>query len=264
MLVDARGAGEEAPANLSPAARAILDFLAERGASFLADVAAATGRLRTEVEEALWELVARGLVTGDGVAGLRALLMGASEKKRGERRLRALPGGRALARAAKERFLPVGRWSLWGAQDAPPDAEARREAFARQLLRRYGVVVRELAARESAAPRWRELVRVFRRLEARGEIRGGRFVSGLMGEQFALPEAVESLRAVRRLPKRGRPTIVHASDPLNLLGVILPGAKAPLRPRDVILYRDGLVADVGPLGEVRSRLENESLGMGGG
>lgn len=264
MLVDARVSGEEAPAGLSPPARAILDFLGERGASFLADVAAATGRLRTEVEEALWELVSRGLVTGDGVAGLRALIMSATEKRRGERGLRALPGGRALAREAKRRFMPVGRWSLWGTREPPPDAEARREAFARQLLRRYGVVTRELAARESAAPRWRELVRVFRRLEARGEIRGGRFVSGLMGEQFALPEAVEALRAVRRLPKRGRPTIVHASDPLNLLGVIVPGAKAPLRSREVILYRDGLVADVGALGEVRSRLENESLGMGGG
>ena len=127
------------------------------------------------------------------------------------------------------------------------------------MLKRYGVVLRELAAREPTAPRWREMVRVFRRLEARGEIRGGRFVSGFMGEQFALPEAVEALRAVRKIPARGKPTIVHASDPMNLTGVITPGPKISARSRDVILYRDGLVADSGPLGEVRSRMRNESL-----
>ena len=249
--------------NLSRAAREILDFLKDRGASFLADITAATGRLRTEAEEALWELVARGLVTGDGVAGLRALIAGAKEKKKGERRLRALPGGRAISREAKKRFMPVGRWSLWGSADAPLDEEAVREAHARQLLKRYGVVLRELAVREAAAPRWREMVRVFRRLEAKGVIRGGRFVSGFMGEQFALPEAVEALRAVRRIPARGKPTMVHASDPMNLVGVIAPGSKISARSRDVILYRDGLVADSGPLGEVRSRLTNESLTGGG-
>ena len=249
--------------NLSLAAREILDFLKDRGASFLADITAATGRLRTEAEEALWELVARGLVTGDGVAGLRALIASAKEKKKGERRLRALPGGRAISREAKKRFMPVGRWSLWGSADAPLDEEAVREAHARQLLKRYGVVLRELAVREAAAPRWREMVRVFRRLEAKGEIRGGRFVSGFMGEQFALPEAVEALRAVRRIPARGKPTIVHASDPMNLVGVIAPGSKISARSRDVILYRDGLVADSGPLGEVRSRMRNESLTGGG-
>ena len=245
--------------NLSGAALEILDFLKERGASFLADITAATGRLRTEAEEALWELVARGLVTGDGVAGLRALIAGANEKKKGERRLRALPGGRAISREAKKRFMPVGRWSLWGSAEDALDAEASREAHARQLLKRYGVVLRELAVRESGAPRWRELVREFRRLEAKGEIRGGRFVSGFMGEQFALPEAVEALRAVRRIPARGRPTIVHASDPMNLTGIIVPGPKISARSREVILYRDGLVADSGPLGEVRSRMRNESL-----
>ena len=249
--------------NLSRTAREILDFLKDRGASFLADITAATGRLRTEAEEALWELVARGLVTGDGVAGLRALIASAKEKKKGERRLRALPGGRAISREAKKRFMPVGRWSLWGSADAPLDEEAHREAHARQLLKRYGVVLRELAVREAAAPRWREMVRVFRRLEAKGEIRGGRFVSGFMGEQFALPEAVEALRAVRRIPARGKPTMVHASDPMNLVGVIAPGSKISARSRDVILYRDGLVADSGPLGEVRSRLANESLTGGG-
>ncbi len=262
-LLDPRDAGEEARRGLSRPAREILDFLTARGASFLSEIAGAAGRLRTETEEALWELVSRGLVTGDGVAGLRALILGANGRKRGERRPRALPGGGAVSHEAKKRFMPVGRWSLWGVADAPPGEEARREARARQLLRRYGVVLRELAARESAAPRWRELLGVFRRLEARGEIRGGRFVSGFAGEQFALPEAVEALRAVRRTPKRGRPTIVHASDPMNLLGVVAPGPKVPLRSRDVILYRDGLAADVGPLGEVRSRLENESSGPGG-
>ena len=248
--------------NLSRAACEILDFLKNRGASFLADITAATGRLRTEAEEALWELVARGLVTGDGVAGLRALIASANEKRKGERRLRALPGGRAISREAKKRFMPVGRWALWGSAAAPLDAEASREAHARQLLKRYGVVLRELAVREAGAPRWRELAREFRRLEARGEIRGGRFVSGFMGEQFALPEAVEALRAVRRIPARGKPTIVHASDPMNLIGIVTPGPKVSARSREVILYRDGLAVDSGPLGEVRSRMRNESLGGG--
>ncbi len=264
MFLSPRGAGDEWRRNLSRPALEALDFLGARGASFLAEIARATGRLRTEVEEALWELVSRGLVTGDGVAGLRALIMSERERKKSERRLRALPGGRAKSREAKKRFMPVGRWSLWGVEDVPLDGEARHEAHARQMLRRYGVVMRELAVREFAVPRWRELVGVFRRLEARGEIRGGRFVSGFTGEQFALPEAVEALRAVRRIPAQGRPTIVDASDPMNLSGIITPGPKVSIRSRDVILYRDGLVADCGPIGEVRSRLENESLGLGRG
>ena len=263
LFLKPREAEEAWRGNLSRPAIEILDFLKERGASFLADITAATGRLRTEAEEALWELVARGLVTGDGVAGLRALIAGAKEKKQGERRLRALPGGRAISREAKKRFMPVGRWSLWGSAEDALDVEAGREAHARQLLKRYGVVLRELAVRESGAPRWRELVREFRRMEARGEIRGGRFVSGFMGEQFALPEAVEALRAVRRIPARGKPTIVHASDPMNLMGIVTPGPKVSARSREVILYRDGLVADSGPLGEVRSRMRNESLTGGG-
>ena len=245
--------------NLSRSAIEMLDFLKDRGASFLVDITAATGRLRTEAEEALWELLARGLVTGDGVAGLRALIGGANEKKKGERRLRPLPGEQARSREAKKRFMPVGRWSLWGSADAPLDAEAKREAPARQLLKRYGVVLRELTVREATDLPWRELAQVFRRLEAKGEIRGGRFVSGFMGEQFALPEAVEALRAVRRIPARGRPTIVHASDPMNLVGVIAPGPRISPRSREVILYRDGFWVDSGPLGEVRSRMRNKSL-----
>ncbi len=264
VFLEAReGEGCAAPPDISRPAREVFDFLAARGASFLADVVAATGRLRTEIEEALWELVARGLVSGDGVAGLRALIASPREKRKGGRRLRALPGGRSISREAKARFMPVGRWALWGRDVPVLDADARREAHARQLLKRYGVVLRELVVREAAAPRWRELVRVFRRLEARGEIRGGRFVSGFMGEQFALPEALEALRAVRRIPARGKPTIVHASDPMNLAGVLTPGPKVSARAREVVLYRDGLVADTGPLGEVRARLENESLGSGG-
>ncbi len=248
--------------SLSRAACEILDFLKDRGAYFLADITAATGMLRTEAEAALWELVARGLVTGDGVAGLRALIVSTNEKKKGERRLRALPGGRAISREAKKRFIPAGRWSILGNADAPIDLEVRREVHARQLLKRYGVVLRELTLREATALRWRELVQVFRRLEAKGEIRGGRFVSGFMGEQFALPEAVEALRAVRKVPARGKPTIVHASDPMNLMGIIVPGARISPRSRDVILYRDGLAVDSGPLGEVRSRIRNEPSGRG--
>ena len=139
--------------NLSRTAREILDFLKDRGASFLADITAATGRLRTEAEEALWELVARGLVTGDGVAGLRALIAGAKEKKKGERRLRALPGGRAISREAKKRFMPVGRWSLWGSADAPLDEEAAPRgpcAAVAQTLRRRAPRVGRARSRRTA------------------------------------------------------------------------------------------------------------------
>src|SRR5262249_20728391 len=151
------------------------------------------------------ELVACGLVTGDGFAGLRALLA-PPERPRPERRLRALRGGRAPRRA-----LPIGRWALLRPPRTPPPAEALVEAAAWRLLRRYGVVVRELLAREALVPPWRTMLGVYRRLEARGEIRGGRFVAGLVGEQFALPEAVEALRATRREDDGGQIVMVAAA-----------------------------------------------------
>jgi ATP-dependent Lhr-like helicase len=240
--------------SLSAAARDVHTFLADRGASFLNDIAEGVGRMTYRVEEALWELVSAGLVTGDGVAGLRRLL------RINARSLHAVPSfrprwrGLAETKRAAGRPLPVGRWTLWR-NDAPDiDPLQRAEAFAGLMLRRYGVVFRELLARERRAPSWRTLVDIFRRWEARQEIRGGRFVSGFIGEQFALPEAVEALRAVRRSPKDEHAVIVSAADPTNLVGIVTPGSRVPQSSNLSIAYRDGVPLGVAPLGELRSRL----------
>ncbi len=242
---------------LSRSARDVAAYLAAEGASFGADIAAATGLLPTATEDALWELVARGVVTGDGFAGLRALVA-PEERPRPERRLRALRGGRAPRRP-----LPIGRWSLLGAKRAPLDAGARAEAAARQLLARYGVVLRELLARETLMPPWRDLLVVLRRMEARGEIRGGRFVAGLVGEQFALPEAIEALRATRRRHDDTEVMLIAAADPLNLVGILTPGSRISPLSGQVIAFERGVPVDSGDLGAVRHRLRDRSLAAPG-
>jgi len=242
---------EDSPVDLSPIAAEVLEHLSTRGASFLADIARGVRRLPSEVEDALWELVASGLVTGDGIAGLRTLLLPEDKRQQRPRHLRALPRGRR-----SPRLMPVGRWALLRSGElAARDGAERAEHTARILLRRYGVLVRELLARERNAPPWRNLLQVLRRMEARGEVRGGRFVDGLVGEQFALPEAVETLRAIRRRPANGELVLVAAADPLNLLGIILPGARVSPYSGQVIAYRDGVPVEVGELGAVRSRLQ---------
>jgi ATP-dependent Lhr-like helicase len=223
-----------APPPLGPSAQTLVDVLARRGASFLPDLAAATGRLPGEVEGALWELVSAGLVTCDGFQGLRALV---DPPARGRVVRRARPAG--------------GRWSLLRHGDARaagppgPDGDAVvLERLAGQYLRRYGVVFRDLLARESAPPPWRDLLRVYRALEARGAIRGGRFVAGFTGEQFALPEAVDALRAARRAPRGGTERVdVSASDPLNLVGILTPGARVPAVLGKRVAYVDGVPAE---------------------
>src|SRR5581483_8172383 len=261
---------------LSRAARDVAAVLERDGASFLIDVARATGLLPTAAEEALWELVAYGVVTGDGFGGLR-LLLAPEEKKRSERRLRAVPGGRARPRA-----LPTGRWSLLRragvAGDATAMAAARGaaspraalvrdardpapetvDAMARLLLRRWGVVLRDVLAREPLAPPWRLLAGALRRMEARGEIRGGRFIAGALGEQFALPEAVEALRATRRQADDGEPVLVSAADPLNLIGIVTPGARVSPLSGQVIALAAGVPVEVGELGAVKSRLQRHA------
>jgi ATP-dependent Lhr-like helicase len=246
---------------LSAAARDVARHLAERGASFLPDIARATRRLPAQVEGALWELVARGLVTGDGIAGLRALLKPEEKRRLPHRRLRMLRGG-----LLRERLIPLGRWSLLhpagdGAEPRPKREETD-EALALQLLRRYGVVFRDLLAREGRAPAWRVLLGIYRPLEARGEIRGGRFVSGFVGEQFALPEAVETLRAVRRRHDEAETAVVSAADPLNLAGILTPGARVAPHAGQVIAYRSGVPVEVGDLGAVMHRLGNPSAAPG--
>ncbi len=211
---------------LSGGAHAVLEFLRRRGASFFADIVRGTSKLKAEIETALWELVAAGMVTADGFDNLRSLI-------NPKRRL-----GPGSAKAARPRHTP-GRWSLlYGAEAA--DHTTRAEATCWMLLRRYGVVFREMLARESNLPKWRELLIAFRRLEDRGEVRGGRFVSGFLGEQFALPEAVESLRAMRNLPVSGDVVTVSAADPLNLVGFIVPGDRVAAISGKYVSFRDGV------------------------
>jgi ATP-dependent Lhr-like helicase len=217
----------DTPAGLSPAARDVLKFLQRSGASFFADIVRATKRLKAEVETALWELVGAGLVTADGFDNLRALI---------DPRRRT---GQGAARHTRPRHS-TGRWSLL--HPSPPEDRALAiESTCWMLLRRYGVVFREILARESVLPTWRELLMAFRRLEDRGEIRGGRFVSGgLVGEQFALPAAVESLRAQRHRAPAGETIAVSGADPLNLAGVIMPGERVPAVAGRLVTFTDGV------------------------
>lgn len=230
-LLGSRG-GEVARAgdHLGPVARDLHHYLSERGASFFVDLVKGTGHLQTEVEGGLWELAAAGLVTADGFDNLRALLD--PKRRRAEGRGKA----RRPARSA-------GRWSLLGpAIGHQPSDVSPVEPIARQLLRRYGVVFRDVLGREALSPPWRDLLVQYRRMESRGEIRGGRFVAGFVGEQFALPEAVESLRALRRAGTvRGGPEIrLSGADPLNLAGIILPEPRVPALPSNYVVFRDGV------------------------
>lgn len=252
-FLDAVTSPQETLAMLSPIARQVADYLGTRGASFLSDIARGTGLLKVKTEESLWELVARGIATGDGVAGLRVLLT-PDKKRHKRRRLRLIDGGHA-----RERLMPVGRWSLWRSDDSTEAMGQGRieEQRARQLLQRYGIVFRELLGRETCVPSWRVLQQIYRHLEARGEIRGGRFVTGFVGEQFALPEAVDRLRAERRLQVAQEPIIVAAADPLNLVGILSAGARLSPYAHQAIAYDNGLAAEVGPLGSLRSRLHRD-------
>ena len=240
--------------SLSGASAEVMERLSRRGASFLSDLVGSTRRLPSDVEEALWSLVSAGLVTADTLQALRQRINGQPRGRRTSRPRRAL-----------QRRPVHGRWSLLEAEGGHPEPVEPR---ARQLLKRYGVLFPDLLAREPMAPRWRDLVRVLRRLEARGEIRGGRFVSGFVGEQFALPEAAEALRSVKRDEPSGSITVVSACDPLNLVGIITPGDRVAANPKSRVVFRDGVPlcslengdivlkqeADETTLEEARSRL----------
>jgi ATP-dependent helicase Lhr and Lhr-like helicase len=223
-------------AALSAPARDVLGHLADRGASFLDEIISGTRRLRTEVEDALGELVSAGRVTGDGFSGLRALIS-ATQTRGGAR-------ARWHARWSRRTGGPIGagRWSILrgGSPHQAGDEEARQEALARQYIKRYGVVFRDVLAREAQAPAWRDLVRVYRRLEMSGELRGGRLVAGFVGEQFAAPEAVEALRATRRDEKRGEIVRLSACDPLNLVGIVTPGPRIQATLANTVIYLDGV------------------------
>jgi len=229
------GSPEVDPATLplSSTGKALLTAFESRGALFFGDLVNATGLLRTEVEKGLAELVAWGLVSSDSFAGLRALLVPSDRR-------RPLGGGyRRRGRIAPFGVETAGRWARTHAK--PPIADEQvAEAIAWQLLRRYGVVFRRLVQRETLLAPWREILRVYRRLEARGEIRGGRFVGGFSGEQYALPEAIGLLRSTRREQEEGELVAVSGADPLNLVGILTPGDAVPALTTNRILYRDGV------------------------
>jgi ATP-dependent Lhr-like helicase len=247
----ARNARPEADASLSPNAERIVASLSTRGALFFLELVQHTGLLRVQVEDALAELVAQGLVTADAFNGLRVLLTPQRRRQHfGAHRRR-----RALAT-----FDAAGRWTLLAAVPFEDNEVARRAAVehaAFTTLRRYGVVARAVLARETLLPTWRELAEVWRRAEARGEIRGGRFVAALSGEQYALNEAVESLRRVRRDSTSAQTITISAADPLHLHGIAGATQRVPAVAAQRVVYRGGVLvaasSDGGRVAEFRNR-----------
>jgi ATP-dependent Lhr-like helicase len=244
---------EDTPAEettLSVIAKDILHLLRLRGALFFSEIIAGTRHLPSEVEEALWQLVASGLVTADSFTALRSLISGETKRLERSRRRRRQP------RRTRE-----GRWSLLEIMGQVPGN--RLELWMHQCVRRYGIFCRELLGREPSAPPWRELHGILRRAEAQGEIRGGRFIAGLNGEQFALPEAVDSLRIERRKEPHREFVRISACDPLNLAGILIPGPRIPAVLGSRILCRDGIpVAAVenGPI-RILVPMEGEELSL---
>ncbi len=228
------------PETLSGHAQRLYELLDSSGAQFFDDLVAQGGWLKIEVEQALSELIGNGLVTSDNYVGLRELVQPSSEK-------RAVRGRK---RASMSPMSNAGRWSVINRTITDEEQWASVEYVASTLLKRYGVVFRRLIDLENSMPSWRELHYVFRRMEARGEVRGGRFVQGFAGEQFALPEAVGKLR---QLDKEGRDSMISisAADPLNLTGVVLPMERVPAIISNRILFRDGNVIAIYVAGEVK-------------
>jgi ATP-dependent Lhr-like helicase len=223
---------------LSGAARRVLDGLRAWGASFFEELLAETGLLKSQLEEALGELTSWGLITCDSFRGLRELIL----PQRLQRRRLVAPA---------ERLAGAGRWSLLRpVAGAGEDEFTHAEHIARVLLRRYGLVFRRLLDREAGLPSWRQLLYVYRRLEARGELRGGRFVQGFPGEQYALPEAVSALRDFRSRSRPGDLLALSATDPLNLTGIVTPGRRVAPQPGHRLLYRDGVPVAVRAAREV--------------
>jgi ATP-dependent Lhr-like helicase len=225
---------------LSGKAQRVHDALKQWGASFFEELLSETGLLKSQLEEALAELSAWGLVTADSFQGLRTLITEQKTQHRLSQRY-----------SFYDPFAEAGRWSLIRRHVI---AEAERhqhcEHIAQVLLHRYGVVFRKVLEQENNLPSWRELLYVFRRMEARGELRGGRFVQGFAGEQYALPEAVSALREIRKQTKRGDLIAISAADPLNLTGIITPGVRLPAQAGRRILYRDGIPMAIGAQGKI--------------
>jgi ATP-dependent Lhr-like helicase len=235
LLEAARAGADPAEPTLGATAE-VAEVLRERGACFAVELGEATHRLPEDVERALWDGVARGLFTSDGFGAIRSRVGRSARGGQEAARLsRLMRGARPVAGSA-------GRWSLVPASGADIDRDDLAEAVAALLLERWGVVFRDLALRESIRFPWRDVQRALRRLEDRGLVRGGRFVSGPSGEQYALPAAVEQLAYARKLSRTGERVTVNATDPVNLVGVILPGAAVPAVRTNRIVYVDGVPA----------------------
>ena len=222
---------EDCISRLRPESGKILNEISKRGASFFDDLVRNTGLLNSQVENALTELVARGLVNSDSFTGLRAILTPLNLRPRLHENGSATRGRRAVFGMDQS-----GRWSLLASAEPMPD----QFELAWVLLRRYGIIFRGIVSREPNIPPWRDLVRLFRKLEIRGEVRGGRFVEGVYGEQFALPDALGLLRRIRKEPKEGMTIAISSVDPANLMGSVMPGEKVPYHSRNKVLFRDGL------------------------
>jgi len=230
--------GDHRPAEPGPGCTSdVIGALRDRGALFPPDLEMLTRRLPSEIEEALWDGVARGLVTADGFRAVRSLFA--------RRAMQNAPGRHRLRRGSQLSSRTAGRWSLLPepAPDCDPDDLA--EAVAEQLAARWGVVFRDLLAGENLAVPWREVLRALRRMEARGTISGGRFVAGFSGEQFAHPDAVGMLREIRKRPRNGETIQLSAADPLNLTGIVLPGPRIPAVATNSVSYTDGAVTPAG-------------------
>jgi ATP-dependent Lhr-like helicase len=238
-----------ATGEFSTTTKMVYDYLATRGASFFTDIVENTKLLRSQVEEALAELVANGVVVSDSFAGLRALLTPGSRKTQA--------ASRRKHRQPVYEMASAGRWSILHRNDNGDTINETllTEGVAWALLKRYGVVFKRLLEREGMALPWRVLLRFYHRLEARGDIRGGRFVAGISGEQFALPEAIGMLRAIRRAGAQESLISVSAADPLNLAGIIVPGSRITAHTSNRILYQDGAPIAALESGETRFLVE---------
>jgi ATP-dependent Lhr-like helicase len=244
-------------ADFSTTTQVVFSYLSSRGASFFTDIAENTKLLRSQVEESLGELVANGVVVSDSFSGLRALLTPGSKKTQAAARRRQRQPVYDMASA--------GRWSILQRAniETEPISTSSQKTFDSEtteevgwvLLKRYGVVFKRLLEREGISIPWRVLLRVYHRLEARGEIRGGRFVAGISGEQFALPDAVGMLRAIRRQGPQESLISVSAADPLNVVGIITPGNRITAHTGNRILYQDGAPIAALESGETRFIVE---------
>jgi ATP-dependent Lhr-like helicase len=255
LLMAARATGDPGEPVVGATAE-IIEVLRERGACFASELGAATNRLPEDIERALWDGVARGLVMSDGFGAIRSRVTGNGRQSSGRS-----PGGRRFSRLARGPRLATaaaGRWSLVPNAEAvalsdlaAADRDELAEAVAELLLHRWGVIFRDLVLHDSFRFPWRDLQWALRRLEDRGLVRGGRFVTGFSGEQYALPAAHEQLTQTRRAPKEGERVTVNATDPLNLVGVIVPGARVPAVRTRRVTFVDG-VAEATDLAAARA------------